>query len=295
MSAEASPARAPVAIGGVGGSGTRLIAAILRRLDYYMGDDLNEANDNLWFTLLFKRAELWGPSTQAEFERAVRVFRAVMVTGEPLTGDDEFWVESLAETDRPQQPAAWLRERAESLRRAARRRGPRPGAWGWKEPNTHVFLDRLQGAFPGMMYIHVMRNGLDMAYSANQDQFRLWGRFFLGDDRFESTPRWSLKYWCAVHRRVMELGQRMPGRFLLLNYDAFCAAPREGARELIGFLGAPVDAGTESSLISLVKSPESIGRHRQHDLDAFDAGDVAYVQELGFDCGTQRLAAGGAG
>ena len=42
MNAEASPARAPVAIGGVGGSGTRLIAAILRRLDYYMGDDLND-------------------------------------------------------------------------------------------------------------------------------------------------------------------------------------------------------------------------------------------------------------
>ncbi len=31
----------------------------VRRLDHCMGDDLNEASDTLWFTLLFKREELW--------------------------------------------------------------------------------------------------------------------------------------------------------------------------------------------------------------------------------------------
>lgn len=45
----------PVAIGGVGGSGTRVFAEILRGFGFYIGDCLNGALDNLWFTLLCKR------------------------------------------------------------------------------------------------------------------------------------------------------------------------------------------------------------------------------------------------
>ena len=45
----------PVIIGGVGGSGTRVVAEIINLLGFYIGDDLNPAKDNLWFLLLFKR------------------------------------------------------------------------------------------------------------------------------------------------------------------------------------------------------------------------------------------------
>ncbi len=44
----------PVAIGGVGGCGTRLIAEMLMRVGFFLGSDLNESLDNLWFTLAFK-------------------------------------------------------------------------------------------------------------------------------------------------------------------------------------------------------------------------------------------------
>ncbi|MFT6289321.1 MAG: hypothetical protein ACJA09_004089 [Alcanivorax sp.] len=49
----------PVAIGGVDGSGTRLIADIMMQLGYELGTDLNGPKDNLAFSFLFKRAELW--------------------------------------------------------------------------------------------------------------------------------------------------------------------------------------------------------------------------------------------
>ncbi len=48
----------PVAIGGVGGSGTRVVAQLLMKLGFYIGSDLNKANDNLWFVLLFNRIEI---------------------------------------------------------------------------------------------------------------------------------------------------------------------------------------------------------------------------------------------
>ena len=45
----------PVVIGGVGGSGTRVLAEILSLFGFYLGNDLNGAKDNLVYTLLFKR------------------------------------------------------------------------------------------------------------------------------------------------------------------------------------------------------------------------------------------------
>ncbi|MCX6279657.1 MAG: hypothetical protein NT004_16405, partial [Bacteroidetes bacterium] len=45
----------PVVVGGVGGSGTRVIAEILSLLNFYLGNDLNGPNDFLLYTLLFKR------------------------------------------------------------------------------------------------------------------------------------------------------------------------------------------------------------------------------------------------
>jgi hypothetical protein len=276
-------APSPVAVGGIGGSGTRLIAEILRRLDYYMGEDLNRAGDNLWFTLLFKRTELLtAGSRQDDFEQAVCIFRAVMSGGAALTPDQEAFVRSLAIMDRPQHTAAWLRRRVESLLDAAQ--GPARHPWGWKAPNTHILLDRFYPALPHMRYIHVMRNGLDMAFSKNQNQLKLWGRYFFGEADYEVSPRWSLKYWCLVHRRITRLGEQlMPGRYMLLNYDAFCAVPQAGLRALLRFLGLTVGPSTEASLVALVRQPDSIGRFKQHNLQLFDPEDLECVKAFGFD------------
>ena len=63
----------PCAIGGLGGSGTRVVAQILRDVGIFMGTDLNGANDNLWFTLLFKRPKILTIS-DGEFNSWVRLF-----------------------------------------------------------------------------------------------------------------------------------------------------------------------------------------------------------------------------
>jgi hypothetical protein len=68
----------PVVIGGLGGSGTRLIAAILQHLEFDMGSDLNRTNDNLAFTLLLKRPELWPIQEHAlEIHQALELFITV--------------------------------------------------------------------------------------------------------------------------------------------------------------------------------------------------------------------------
>ena len=106
----------PVVIGGVGGSGTRLFATILKDLGFYLGADLNAAFDNLWFTLLFKRQELWPPEThKKELTELLQIFCAAMIDGFSPNDSDLERIKSLAKNARPQHSEAWLSERVESM------------------------------------------------------------------------------------------------------------------------------------------------------------------------------------
>ena len=104
----------PVVIGGIGGSGTRLIAQCLKELGYLMGADLNPAYDNLWFTLLFKRVEILS-SSEREFDELLEILLSGMAGAGEFTPYQINLINSLASKDRDQHPASWLRKRAKTL------------------------------------------------------------------------------------------------------------------------------------------------------------------------------------
>jgi len=277
-------ASTPVAVGGVGGSGTRLIAQCLRELGYFVGSDLNESNDNLLFTLLFKRDEIL-ESTDEEFRELLSIFYRGMLGEGELSPSQVARLKALAKTSRNRLSVEWLQDRVIALLQKNKNTGSMGGRgyWGWKEPSTHVVLDRLLDIIPGMKYIHVVRNGLDMAYSENQNQLAWWGSHFLGEE-IELSPRCSLKYWCAVHRRVLNIGESMGANFLLLNYDEFCTGGDSGIKQLYDFLAVDDDrAVVQSQLLGLIDTPDSIGRYKNQDISVFDKKDVQYVEQLGFD------------
>ena len=68
----------PFAVGGVGGSGTRVVARILQCLGCYLGSSLNESLDNLWFTLLLKEPQRL---VAEDATPALALFERAMVTG----------------------------------------------------------------------------------------------------------------------------------------------------------------------------------------------------------------------
>lgn len=269
----------PVVIGGVGGSGTRLVAQCLKEVGFFIGSDLNSANDNLWFTLLFKRIEILN-SSEYEFNELVDIFFKGMTGSGQFTEAQINLINKLASLDRDQHPAKWLRERAKSF--LSERHIIEPNdRWGWKEPNTHIVIDRLKKAIPNMKYIHVMRNGLDMAHSTNQNQFKLWGEHFIGLN-YDVSPYYTLKYWCIVHQRILKICDSMGKDFFLLNYDNFTLYSEKGIKELLQFLELNVTETQINKLTSLIKVPESIGRFRQHGIKIFDESDVAFAKHLGF-------------
>lgn len=280
---------APIAIGGIGGSGTRVLARALRMAGVHTGDDINESLDTLWFTLLFKDRRILRAS-QSDFDRRLAVFLAAMRQG--VVSDNP--PPELIDGDRPgngavQHDEIWLKERLESLTCAIAQNSNSTAAglrrWGWKEPNTHIVLDRLAGALPDLKYVHMVRNGLDMAWSANQNQLRFWGYAFLdpcSEREPEVTPRNSLAYWRRAQERIEQIGHAMGDRFFTLRYEDLCAEPQHELGRLMKFCELPVDRSLLNTIAASVHSPDSIGRYRNHPMDVFSLEDVDYVRKLGY-------------
>src|SRR3954462_15420057 len=80
---------APVAaIGGIGGSGTRVVAGIVNELGFEFAPDLSDALDTLWFTLVFKYREAYNMPAE-RFCRLYEIFRTAMTGSASILLDSQ--------------------------------------------------------------------------------------------------------------------------------------------------------------------------------------------------------------
>lgn len=250
---------APVIVSGVGGSGTRVVAEILARLGLFMGDDLNRSNDNMQLAALFPRIRNL-------------LYRA------HLRGDG---------VDPAPQVAELLGRFEAAMEADYRRQGGAFIGWGWKLPVSFLIIDQLHARYPGARFIHVVRHGLDMAFSRNRNQLNNWGWRFGIEPGPQQAPEQAclqLRYWIAANdafrRYAAERLSR--GQALMLRYDDLCRAPEPGIRDMADFVGAdPAQAG---ELASLVRPPRSLGRYREHDTTCFSRAELEAVGSFGFHC-----------
>jgi len=289
-----------IVIGGVGGSGTRVVAMILASLGLDIGNDINESFDNLTFTLFFKRKDILKISDE-EFNKLLILFNKSFLS-KKYTNEELKYIFNLTKIYRSRHPKEWLVERAKNIvnkekpdfitkliinynnniQDISNKRLHLTG-YGYKEPNTHIILERLLKYYPEMKYIHVIRNGLDMAFSDNQNQVKFWGWMYLSKSDFNNIHFASLKYWVIVHKKIFKLAKELgPDRFLIINFDKLCMKPNKLLKKLCKFLN--ISSKCISGLKYLIDPPsESIGKFRKYDLSIFDPGDIAFVKKLGFD------------
>ena len=275
----------PVAVGALGGSGTRVVGQLLMDCGIYMGDDLNDPNDNLTFTCLFKRPELYNAG-EAVIAKHLHTFEKYM-TGERWSLTD-YKRYGHAFRNNPQFSARRLKV-YESLFRIWRKnefaRG-KPRRWGWKEPNTQVFLEHVATHFDDIRYIQVLRHGLDMAYSSNRQQLELWSHMH-GIEIPEGEPDIfvaQLEYWIKANKRSIEIGKKALGeRFFQLNYEDLCNEPERVIPEILDFLG--ISASTEKlKELAQLPRPTTQGRYKNRDNSIFPSWMIDEVRHLGFEC-----------
>jgi hypothetical protein len=279
---------APIAIGGVGGSGTRLIAQFLIDLGVYMGQNLNEYNDNLLFTVLFKRPQWQQLASAEEVRQYIQLFETCM-TGRSLNLFDYTLLTSACFQKRIM---PWQESVDRAIKSIQSRKfidSKQHLSWGWKEPNTQIFIEPIAHYFPRLRYIHVMRHGLDMAYSNNRLQLKHWGRHFgvemPADEHL--IPVAQLEYWIRSSQKTIQTGKKLLGdRFYLLNYDRLCLEPVSEITKLLQFL--EVDQAEERAidLSKQVSSSSSMGRYRSQNLSVFTTEQLAQAVDLGFEVET---------
>ena len=229
---------APLVIGATGGSGTRVIARIARRAGYQFGTNLNGAEDALDFLGFHDR---WiNPLLRAKRGK----MELAPIAAQEMAQDFEKALDRYRSTMTPSLAGG-------------------PPQWGWKAPRTIYLLSLLRGRFPQMKYIHVLRDGRDMAFSRNQNQLRLHGREILSwyERWFWPKPLRAIALWARINDAAADFGEQTLGaNYLRLRFEDLCSEPAQSTRRILEFLGSSLEAAPIAR--EEISPPRSLGRWR---------------------------------
>lgn len=231
----------PVVIGGTGGSGTRVFAVTCEQAGFYMGDALNFAHDSKIFAPLLSQ---W-------------------VNPYLMKDTSSFQAEEME---------AALREAIHTHRNGI---GPER-RWGWKNPRIFFILPEIHKIFPQMKFIHVVRDGRDIAFSRNQNQPNLHGAALLGSQaESQSVPDRAITFWNNINLKVARYGETHLGdHYLRIKLEDMCLNTQPTLSRMLEFLG--VNGQGLDQLAGHVETPESINRWQKEDDQV-----IASLHELG--------------
>lgn len=233
------PPTPPLFIGAVGGSGTRVVARLAKRAGYFLGTNLNEQEDAMD---LFEFHERW-----------IDRYLAAEVSGRQLPADEMARMTAEFRSCIAQHLAHWP---------DAENAGAR---WGWKAPRGIFLLPFLHAQFPEIKFVHVLRDGRDMAFAANLGQLdKHSGHILTARERwFGRRPERAISFWDRVNSRAAQYAEtHLAQNYHLVRLEDLCERPTETTAELFEFLEADGDAAAVAS--AEVSRPQTIGRWRNH-------------------------------
>lgn len=220
----------PNVIGATGGSGTRVLARIVRNAGMFIGSERNRYEDSV----------LFGAYSDRWIDKYVTAAAVTEATRERMLADLDTLVGSHC-ADLPADAAGW----------------------GWKEPRSIYLLPFFADAMPSLRFVHFVRDGRDMAFSENQQQVRKHGSAVLGRSthRF-NRPLRSITLWTEVNMQAADFGEQHlgPRRYLRIRFEDLCSNPGATVRSVFDFFGLEGDA--EAIGNAEVKPPPTLGRWR---------------------------------
>lgn len=272
-----------IAIGALGGSGTRAVAQVLIEAGIYMGDDLNNPNDNLIFTRLFKNPPFYRNANENSLNARLGVFKEYMERNHLSLKHAVVLIKSAIDNPTFQENRKLYRNVLKKLLNMPIKRE----IWGWKEPNTQIYIDEISNYFETLKYIHIVRHGLDMAFSKNKQQLLNWGYKYdihiRGDETEDEISYMQLDYWIKSTKESIIKGKKLGDNFLIINHSIFCQQPKEYVNRILSFVGLDISGELLGNLYKIPKVPSSLGRYNGFDLGIFDKDQIEFVKGLGFE------------
>jgi hypothetical protein len=221
----------PRVIGATGGSGTRVVARIVRAGGMYIGTNLNDYQDAL--------------DLGAYSDRWINGFVQTGLAG--LTANTR----------------AEMTDDLASTLEAHRRDLPSDAlAWGWKEPRSIYLISFFDTVMPRFRFLHFVRDGRDMAFSENQQQLRKHGDAVLPGRAWRKlSPKRSITLWSHVNSQAADFGERVLGdRYLRVRFEDLCSEPAQTVERIYAFFGL---RGDIEAAAAEVRPPDTIGRWQE--------------------------------
>jgi hypothetical protein len=158
------------------------------------------------------------------------------------------------------------------FRRAARayyQRLGRPASWGWKFPETYLVAPIVHRAFPRARYIHLVRDGRDVAFKNHltDDPTRKLGRVLLRKigawgkpHHVQAAASWAAQIdWFDAYK-----GTLPRDRLLEMTFEALCRDPQRETRRVCDFLGLPLTDAAQDFIDRQINIAK-LSQHREFD------------------------------
>jgi hypothetical protein len=245
---------APRIIGATGGSGTRVVARLVREAGLFIGTNRNDYEDAL---------DLAGFS-----DRWINSFAPEGLAG--LT--DEVREEMLDDFEAVVQ--THLLDKPDDAQ-----------GWGWKEPRSIYLLPFFNSLMPELRFLHFIRDGRDMAFSENQNQLNWHGEAVLTPDELKQKKvARSLTLWGRVNSQAARFGEEQLGdRYLRVRFEDLCNEPASTIGRIYDFFGLEGDVEEAASVVT---PPSTLGRWRKRRKSVIDelqqVGEPA-LSSLGYE------------
>ena len=133
--------------------------------------------------------------------------------------------------------------------------------WGIKGPRSMYMLPYWLDVLPDMTFLHLIRDGRDMAVSSNQAQVHrhyaaLFGEPAGPDTAVAAARLWNkanleAAAWCRTH---------LPGRHLVVKYEQLSASPAHTIAQVFDFLQWSYSPQQPAALAAVVIPSPTIGR-----------------------------------
>jgi hypothetical protein len=236
----------PLFIGGVGGSGTRLICKLALDAGYFMGRNLNKSLDSLDlrpFYANYVREYLENEGSSDVQKKLKKIF----------------------------------------LDYVSIHNNHNNSKWGAKNPRSILVLPLLHSIYPKMKFIHVIRDGRDMAFSKNQNQIKRYGDIFVKNIP-QQESLYILEYWSIVNQKAFEYSiSNLKDNYLLVRYEDALEKTKETTEVIFKFLGSSF---TDFSTIpTIVKSSKTKERWKLHEkeLSNITQFEIDVLKKFGYD------------
>lgn len=236
----------PIIIGATGGSGTRVVRGLLANSGVFMGVRLNGPGDAMDYEPFLD--DMINPTLEFTKSLDYELSDLPPSFSEPAVRR----LQGIVEKYRADQPSDLT-------------------AWGWKNARSMYILPFIHHVCPKVRLIHLIRDGRDMALSANQNQPRkhytaLFGRPL--KDPEHPDPVAAIELWSQANLDAAAWGEKHLGdRYVRVRFEELIQQPQEFAEKLLGALKLRADLDQASRDIIV---PDSFGAWRKQENDLIE-------------------------